>query len=496
MRSHLNIVLLLYSFVSTFLADLLFVRFPPTVLLEEPDNLITSSNSVSFAQRNVIGKGENAVVYSVAPKVPQGTALTDEDGYLYERLSLWSPLGFNEVVVKVFSKLKKDATLALCDGETIVMTCIDEEDAKSERKHLHQSTTMKKVYLKKDDTSFFTTEFVNETLVHATLSTLLHLGLTPHIACLSFATVRPQKDNGYLLIERLDTTLGDLLDDEEVEDDLFDRKFDCDDIAVIYFQFLHTLYVCQNVFDFKHHDLHPDNVFITCITDEMYYRGQRLCDYEYFKYTVEGDDYYLPNRGFLVKFADFGLSSLSAGRPGHRRRIGRIDIDVFNNERKEWGVWNNEFARFEGYDAQFFFTDPPYGKKTRFHHSKKLNALFRLLKQTATTKHGKNTKEFKRPRVVSQRLAKNVLNVFKHPAESFYDFTRAPTGGRVLVMGQRLKVRPNKKRRRRKEASTQVKKKPGPFLKKNNVEKAGTKQNCDAFGKTKNNTGLHKSRHE
>ena len=73
-------------------------------------------------------------------------ALKDDDGYLYERLHRWSPLGHIEVVAKVFSDLKKEPVVALCDGDAIVKTCIDLEDAKEERKRLQRKTDIKTIH--------------------------------------------------------------------------------------------------------------------------------------------------------------------------------------------------------------------------------------------------------------------------------------------------------------------------------------------------------------
>jgi len=455
---HVARVLLLYSFVVACLADLLFKRYPDSQTLIEKDNIIGVA-PLAFVQRTLIGEGENATVYSVAPKVPVGTALEDDDGYLYERLHLPSPLGEIEVVVKVFRKLNKGGAVLLCDGTRVVKTCVDKEDAKY-WKHAKQmpSATIRSVHTRVDAGMFATTEFVNEALVHSLLSTLIHLGLTPHIASACHATIKPAKNLGYLFVERLDTTLQELLDDEDLEIDLFDRQLSCTDIAAMYFQLLHTLYVCQHVFEFKHHDLHPENVFITCITDESMYRGQRLCEYTHFKYWVGDTAYYLPNGGFLLKFADFGLSSVTAGRNGHHKRVGRVDMTTFDDETEEWGIWSNDFVGNEGYDTQFFFAEIPYRRDTRFGRSKKLQTLFRTLKQTATTKHGRNTRGSQhRPRVVSRRPAQTVLEmVFSQPAESFYDFRTAPNAdAAVLEMGRVLPSKKSKKKKSKKKKSKQ-----------------------------------------
>ena len=359
-----RITFLLYCFIVTNYGDLLFLRFPTKILMTESDEIVGPVDC-SFVQRNEIGRGQNASVYSVAPKVAKGMALKDDDGYLYERLHRWSPLGHIEVVAKVFSDLKKEPVVALCDGDAIVKTCIDLEDAKEERKRLQRKIDIKTIYLYKDDEHFFTTGFVNEILVHTALSTLVHLGVTPHIADVSYAAKNGGKGKGYLMIERLDATLDDVLNDEDLEDNLFDKRLDCVDIAIIYFQFLHTLHICQRSFAFKHHDLHPDNVFITLITDESFYNGRKLCDFSYFEYVVDGVSYFLPNRGFLLKFADFGLSSISVGQ----RRIGRIDMDCFNNEKKNGAYGRTILKKVKATTLNFSLT---------IRHTKKIQDLLRV----------------------------------------------------------------------------------------------------------------------
>ncbi len=56
---------------------------------------------------------------------------------------------------------------------------------------------------------------------------------------------------------------------------------------------------CITVCDFK-----PRNIFYKKLGNETF-KGERLADYDYWKYTIKGDDFYLPRMDILIKLGDY-----------------------------------------------------------------------------------------------------------------------------------------------------------------------------------------------
>ena len=91
----------------------------------------------------------------------------------------------------------------------------------------------------------------------------------------------------YMFLEKLDGTLEDFLDTENIDYDL---------ITSCLFQTIFTLTFLQKHFDFTHNDLHINNImYKSTTTTYLYYKYNNI----YFK---------VPTYGYIFKIIDFGRS--------------------------------------------------------------------------------------------------------------------------------------------------------------------------------------------
>ena len=118
---------------------------------------------------------------------------------------------------------------------------------------------------------------------------------------------------------------------ETMADDLTLNEF-----KSIVLQVLIALSWSQHLVKFKHHDLHPGNV--------------------YFKYKKisqnwklpSGKEIMLPSNNVEAIIADFGLSVANVGTT----RIGRLDFPLLSTDNnKKWGEWDYDLVGNEGYDV-------------------------------------------------------------------------------------------------------------------------------------------------
>jgi hypothetical protein len=191
-------------------------------------------------------------------------------------------------------------------------------------------------------------EFLHEVLVGVTLSReLLDTQLTPHITRTHAGYVH-RDELGWLVMQRAASTLRDAMLARTDGIRLTDQE-----VAEFYFQVLHTLAVAQGEVQFKHHDLHPHNVFLHKVPDDAVWRGQALRPVTHLKYTVGSTAYYLPKRAHIAQLADFGFASLVDPKGV---RLQRLDIENVTEEGEaKWGEFTPELEGREGYDAQILF---------------------------------------------------------------------------------------------------------------------------------------------
>lgn len=107
----------------------------------------------------------------------------------------------------------------------------------------------------------------------------------------------------HILLEKADTTLSSLL---------LNRKLPPFDLDSIYIQIMHALCCIQQTkYKIVHGDLHFNNIFLIRVTDNTTYNGERIKDYDYIEYQVNGESFYIPilNFKYIVKLGDWGKSS-------------------------------------------------------------------------------------------------------------------------------------------------------------------------------------------
>jgi hypothetical protein len=84
-------------------------------------------------------------------------------------------------------------------------------------------------------------------------------------------------------------------------------------------QVLHAIYTYQKHYKLQHNDLSRKNILVRTLDEASTFRGQILHDADYFRYVVntvdegpyatEQIELYVPNKGYVLCIADFGISS-------------------------------------------------------------------------------------------------------------------------------------------------------------------------------------------
>lgn len=206
-----------------------------------------------------------------------------------------------------------------------------------------------------------------EVTVLKLLNDLIFIRATPHIPLYlgDFVCDTPVKeyrlyedeDRGfsrYTIVEKAKYNLSSFIKNLET------YKLTNDDIyRNIIFQIIYTLRIIQKRFPtFRHNDLHDSNVLVFVDKKfKSYYSFFEepilFSENKFFKYSVDGNDYYVPDMGFRVAIWDFDLTSIngfienikvedsSVGYPfGSEKNkyadmfkiLNVLNIDVSNNE--------------------------------------------------------------------------------------------------------------------------------------------------------------------
>ena len=123
----------------------------------------------------------------------------------------------------------------------------------------------------------------------------------------------------------------------------------------IVIQVLVTMAVAQQQMQFKHHDVHLENVFLCDVKHEKF-RGQALGDFKTWQYDLKSlsglFSVSIDHNGQLAKLGDFGLSSVTDMKSGIRYE--RVDYPNLDSADMEWGEWS---SRDRGlYDAVVFLS--------------------------------------------------------------------------------------------------------------------------------------------
>lgn len=350
-----------------------------------------------------------------------------------------SPVGRVQVVAKRFSHLDDERCFAIIDGSTnaIVKVCPEEEECGDYMRRRQWSESQ---YYVQEMVHSATSKnvkcygFETEAIVTLAVSDLAVRNLTPHV-CLATEALQ-ERNTGYLVLERIDGTLDDLLNDDGFEAFCLGSKSTQDEftptqMAGMFFQTLFAMVVLQRTLRIKHHDLHSSNVFIKKIGPSTSFRGQLLNGATHFHYNLDGTNFYVPSANAIIKIGDFGMSSIDLDG----KRIERLDMDVFNDNVEKWGYWSSNFDGERGYDTQLLFSDIPVDGHWR--KSRELHRLMKALKTSALGKKGKVTRRKGRPlpgHVSNQPADALIQSVFLRNAEAWYNFRELPTGENVRIV--------------------------------------------------------------
>lgn len=343
-------------------------------------------------------------------------------------------MGRVQVVAKQFRHLDEDVGYVLVDASerTLLKWFVDEEEAQDyirRRQFNSPRFGIEEVASHMDDTTVRFSNFTHEALTTLALSELVKTGKTPHLTLAVDAV--SHKNTGYLLLERLDACLDELLNEPQLESQLINRLLTPTEVCSLFFQTLFGLCTVQRMYAFKHHDLHSGNVFVKRILPTTEFNNQALSLATHFHYHLDGHDFYLPNCGLLTKLGDFSMASFTLGG----KRVQRVDMDAFNDNPEKWGYWNANYEGERGYDTQFLFADVPVDGRHR--KCSQLHKFLKVAKLCTMGKRGKVTSKKGRPVAghISNLPADSVLlTVFVKKVLPHFLFTAHPTGDAVRIV--------------------------------------------------------------
>lgn len=137
------------------------------------------------------------------------------------------------------------------------------------------------------------------------LNDLIYIKATPHIPLYMGDFVCKNLENvmtRYTIVEKASMDLYDFLEFRKKEKDINDEL-----VRNILFQIIYTLRIIQKRFPtFRHNDLHGGNILV--FLDKNW--KEKKTDH-YIKYTVDGNDYYVPYMGFRIALWDFDFSTIN-----------------------------------------------------------------------------------------------------------------------------------------------------------------------------------------
>jgi serine/threonine protein kinase len=199
------------------------------------------------------------------------------------------------------------------DLEKTPSQCIATLECASEACHSDAATTLIKG-----------NEFLTEVAVGACLSAYVNPFLPHAVFCKQLSAWRT-KEFEHSEMEHAGTSLQDcvhLLSEEQ--------------LTSILLQVLVALEWAQTNVRFKHHDLHPGNVFVK----KLVVRDKWL--------MPSGLEVELPDTTVQAVIADFGLSAVSD--PQTLFRHCRVDYSLMNTDERAWGQWSHSLDNARGYD--------------------------------------------------------------------------------------------------------------------------------------------------
>jgi hypothetical protein len=343
---------------------------------------------------------------------PDGTTRTAS----HECFMTDSPMGNVEVVAKKFYDLKEDVCYE--GTNTVTRKNVVESNPQRYMEWIATQTDPVTTSVLRERITLTTacfSEFVTESLCHILVTDLVAKHITPHLV-MAFRSLECE-NTGYLLQERIDSTLEETLER--------DPQVDSRGLASLYLQIFATLHILQETCGFKHHDLHTDNIFIKRIDSTMTWRGERMERATHFKYVLgNGVTLCIPNIGYIVKIGDFGIGSLNT----FGRRIQRLDMDTHSREPR-WGPWSAKLVNGRGYDGQVLMGAPPFDSESWRAQDKNTKILMTRLRVATQGPTGKLTASKHRPvhgHVSDVPPLTVIRQVFVENPPDFANFTVTP----------------------------------------------------------------------
>jgi hypothetical protein len=357
----------------------------------------------------------------------------------HECVTTRSPMGTVEVVAKKFVNLTRNSLcyegvdsvtnkLTVCAPMEYLDWLVEQKNPIQTREIQHRITANSACF----------NGFVSESLCHVLVTDLVAKSVTPHVV-MAFRALQC-RDTGYLLQERINSTIEEFLEETP--------GVDAGGMASLYLQAFVTLHVLQDSCNFKHADLHTDNLFIKEIDEDMEWKGVKLKGASHFSYNLGDVTLTVPNIGYIVKIGDFGCATLDAF--GHR--IQTLDSNV---KKPRWGDTNTKLNHV-GYDGQFLMGSPPFDQHSWRAKDAPTQEVLTRLRKCAQGPNGKLTWALCRPAQghVSDVAPLDVVKqVFVQNPPSFADFTNTPTDTTRVVcltdVADLSTTHPRKPKRRR-----------------------------------------------
>jgi len=135
-------------------------------------------------------------------------------------------------------------------------------------------------------------KYINDKFVNQLLNEIFYLNLIKKIiydnVCPNFIIIYSHTPT-YIIMEYADGDLSQIL-------------YKINDLKLllnIYFQIIVGILVMQKILSINHNDLYLKNIFYKKINQNI----------KYFKYNINNETFYLPNLGYLIMIADFGMST-------------------------------------------------------------------------------------------------------------------------------------------------------------------------------------------
>jgi hypothetical protein len=257
------------------------------------------------------------------------------------------------------------------------------------------------------DKGIYSDNALNEVLVNAVIQHLLTNSVTPHLLHAHQMYYDP-RDGASMCMERFDYNLDEFATNKK-------NWWTLEKMGALLFQAFHALYVLQTTVKFKHHDLHDQNIALVRITDDMAFRGQHLRSATHFVYSVDNQQYYVPNFGYIAKVTDMGFASVTVGG----RRMQRVDLDHFNDKPSSYGYWDAEFEGKRSYDVQVLlsrFMTPTFHSLCK--KNRDMKQFMEVMYFTALGAKGKNGPK-QRPLVTNDEPASELIHkIFGAPQPS------------------------------------------------------------------------------